>query len=157
MTKSPSPNLHFKLNITTRTSPTVDFRSFTLICFEQQWQRLFLLTVKGETRIWPNSPSLINGSSETWTEGPCLVFVVNLSLCRTPHWGSSVFQAGDTDFVATACAETDRPVCFICKAASQKARARRVLCRTPLLKPNCDGVPLSKLLCILGAQGMGRT
>lgn len=94
--------------------------------------------------------------SETWTES-CLVFVVNLSLCRTPEWGSLVFQAGDTDFVAAACAETDRPVCFICKAASQKTQARRVLCTTPLLQPNCDEVPLSKLLCILGAQEMGKT
>lgn len=68
-----------------------------------------------------------------------------------------MFQAGDSDFVAAACAEADRPACFICKAASQKARARRVLRTTPLLQPNCDGVPLSKLLCILGAQAMGRT
>lgn len=68
-----------------------------------------------------------------------------------------MFQAGDSDFVAAACAEADRPACFICKAASQKARARRVLRTTPLLQPNCDGVPLSKLLRILGAQAMGRT
>lgn len=68
-----------------------------------------------------------------------------------------MFQAGDSDFVAAACAETDRPACFICKAASPKAQARRVPRTTPLLQPNCDGVPLSKLLCILGAQEMGGT
>ncbi|KAI3357686.1 hypothetical protein L3Q82_016090, partial [Scortum barcoo] len=28
---------------------------------------------------------------------------------------------------------------------------------TSLSQPNCDGVPLSKLLCILGTQEMGRT
>ncbi|KAK1897788.1 Mimecan [Dissostichus eleginoides] len=33
-----------------------------------------------------------------------------------------VLQAGDSDFVAAACAETDMPACFICKAASQKAQ-----------------------------------
>lgn len=68
-----------------------------------------------------------------------------------------MFQAGDSDFVVAACAEADRPACFICKAGSQKAQARRVLRITPLLQPNCDGVLLSKLLCILGAQAMGRT
>ena len=67
-----------------------------------------------------------------------------------------VFQAGDSDFVAAACAETDRPACFICKAASQKAQAHRVLRTTPLLQPNCDGVPLSKLLCILGSTRDGK-
>ncbi|KAG7228270.1 hypothetical protein INR49_009131 [Caranx melampygus] len=68
-----------------------------------------------------------------------------------------VLKAGDSDFVAAVCAKTDRPACFICKAASQKAWARRVLRTTPLLQPNCGGVPLSKLLCILSAQEMGRT
>lgn len=68
-----------------------------------------------------------------------------------------MFKAGDSDFVAAACAETDRPACFICKAASQKAQAHRVLCAIPLLQPNCGRVPLSKLLFIPVAQEIGKT
>lgn len=54
-----------------------------------------------------------------------------------------MLKAGDSDFVAAACAETDRPACFICKAANQKAQSHRVLCTSPLL-PHCGGVLLPK-------------
>lgn len=44
-----------------------------------------------------------------------------------------LLQAGNADFVAAACAETDRPGCFICKAENQAAQVCRALLQKLLL------------------------
>lgn len=45
-----------------------------------------------------------------------------------------VLRAGNADFVEAACAETDRPGCFICKAESQAVQVcRALLKKTPFV------------------------
>lgn len=66
---------------------------------------------------------------------------------------------------AAACAETDMPGCFICKAESRggtglqgalKNKTKQKPNPLLLLRLNSDGVPPSKLLRTLGSKGEGR-
>lgn len=52
-----------------------------------------------------------------------LVFGVNLPLQNSRARILSLLKAGKFDFVAAACAETDRHACFICKASRQNAQS----------------------------------
>lgn len=135
-------------------STALNHRGKDYLCWQWSWR----------PNIWPNFPqwsviSLLLRDMES--EESCLVFVVNLSLCRTPQRGSSECSKLGirTLWPQPAQRQIGLPVLYV-KLPARKHRPAgysATPATTPLLQPNCAGVPLSKLLCILGAQEMGRT
>lgn len=143
--------LHIKLNKDSSTALNSRAQEAKMFCVDGEAEDFYLTKLPSVIHNFPPF-------SETWTEEEsCLVFVANLSLCRTPERGSSEYSklGIQTLWPQPVQRQIGLPVLYV-KLPARKHRARRVLRTTPLLQPNCDGVPLSKLLCILGAQEMGR-